>query len=428
MKKVLSTKLPKLSITQFDRKCANWLTFWNKFVAEIDSAELSAVTKFAYLKEFVKPKVRADIDGLPLTTEGYERAKNILKGEYRKTSEVINAYVQNILDLPVVKGTDPVEINNFYKTLLFNVQSLETLGKLERVNGMTQSVLDKLSGIKSDLVKGQASWQEWDLTHLIQALKQWRDINLSEKEDVIDKDREKRNSKQDSLFNTSSRRRPCAYCDDVNHSSRECTRVVSVDERKGILVKKKLCFNCTGPKHRANECRSTTGCQKCNQRHHTSICTVKESLKVVPGGSNGQVVYPVVDINVEGVICRALLDTGAGSSYASAALLDKLPKRPQSKEVRQIEMMLGSMTREVLISNIRVGATDGSYKIDVDVTRFERGNLLTIANPHYQKLIDSYNHLKGVTMEDKDSKPFLPIHLILGASAFATIKTVESPE
>ena len=147
-KKVLSTKLPKLSIAQFDGKCANWLPFWNKFVAEIDSAELSAFTKFAYLKEFVKPKVRADIDGLPLTTEGYERAKN----EYGKTSEVINAYVQNILDLPVVKGTDPVEINNFYKTLLFYVQSLETLGKPQRVNGMTRSVLDKLSGIKSDSV------------------------------------------------------------------------------------------------------------------------------------------------------------------------------------------------------------------------------------------------------------------------------------
>ncbi len=84
VKQALSTKLPKLSITQFDGKCANWLPFWNKFVAEIDSADLSPVTKFAYLKEFVEPKVRADIDGLPLTIEGYERAKNILKGEYGK--------------------------------------------------------------------------------------------------------------------------------------------------------------------------------------------------------------------------------------------------------------------------------------------------------------------------------------------------------
>ena len=110
------------------------------------------------LKEFVEPKVRADIDGLPLTIEGYERAKNILKGEYGKTSEIVKAYVQNILDLPVVKGSDPSEVNNFYKILLFNVQSLETLGKIERVNGMTRSVLDKLSGIKSDLVKGQGNY------------------------------------------------------------------------------------------------------------------------------------------------------------------------------------------------------------------------------------------------------------------------------
>ena len=427
VKQALSTKLPKLSITQFDGKCANWLPFWNKFVAEIDSADLSPVTKFAYLKEFVEPKVRADIDGLPLTIEGYERAKNILKGEYGKTSEIVNAYVQNILDLPMVKGSDPSEVNNFYKVLLFNVQSLETLGKIERVNGMTRSVLDKLSGIKSDLVKGQGNWQEWDLAHLIAALKQWRDINLSEKENVNDGNKDKRKGKKEGLYNTNSRKRVCVYCDDAKHGSRECTSVVSVDEWKGILARKKLCFNCTGPKHRANECRSTTVCQKCNQKHHTSICTVKESLKVATDGSQGQVVYPVVDVSVEGVICRALLDTGAGSSYASAALLDKLSRRTQTKEVRHIEMMLGSTSREVSISVISVGATDNSYKMDVEVTRVDRGNLLTIANPQYQRLIDSYSHLEGVVMEDKDSKPFLPIHLILGASAYAAIKTAESP-
>ena len=129
VKKTLSTKLPKLSITQFDGKCVNWLSFWNKFAAEIDTADLSPITKFAYLKELVKPKVRADIDGLPLSVEGYERAQTILKGEYGKTCEIVNAYVQNILELPVMKGADPCEVNNFYKTLLFNEQSLEILRK-----------------------------------------------------------------------------------------------------------------------------------------------------------------------------------------------------------------------------------------------------------------------------------------------------------
>ena len=97
-------------------------------------------------------------------------------------------------------------------------------------------------------------------------------------------------------------------------------------------------------------------------------------------------VYPVVNVNVEGIECRALLDTGAGSSYASAALLDRLPKRSQSKEVRKIEMMLGSSTREVCLSKINVESVNGKEKLEVEVTRVERGTLFTVDNPHYPDL------------------------------------------
>ena len=46
-----------------------------------------------------------------------------------------------------------------------------------------------------------------------------------------------------------------------------------------------------------------------------------------------------------------------------------------------------------------------------------------INNPHYQKVIDSYDHLKGVGMTDNDPKP----HLILGASEYAVNKTTDWP-
>ena len=129
------------------------------------------------MQELLEPKARVDIDGLPLNTEGYEKAKNIIKDEYGKTREVVNSYVNNILQLPTVTSADQNKVNSFYKTLLFNVQALETLGKIERVNGMTISVLDKLTGIKADLVRGQENWQDWDLPRLAQALKKWRDVN-----------------------------------------------------------------------------------------------------------------------------------------------------------------------------------------------------------------------------------------------------------
>ena len=42
------------------------------------------VTKFAHLKELLESDVCESIDGLPFSSEGYERAKNILKSNYGK--------------------------------------------------------------------------------------------------------------------------------------------------------------------------------------------------------------------------------------------------------------------------------------------------------------------------------------------------------
>jgi hypothetical protein len=63
------------------------------------------------------------IDGLPFTTEGYARAKNILKSRYVKESEIVNAYVQNIMTLQPVHRTNPNKIIEFYEKLLLNLQS-----------------------------------------------------------------------------------------------------------------------------------------------------------------------------------------------------------------------------------------------------------------------------------------------------------------
>ena len=167
----MHVKLPKLSITKFDGSFDQWLSFWNKFSAEIDATDLPAVTKFAYLKEFLVTKVRADIDGLSFNSEGYERAKT---SEYGKMSEIVHAYINNIMGLPTITSTSPKEINEFYKKLLFNVQSLEALGKLREVSRNVRAVLDKLKEIKGDLVRGHTGWRDWDFGQLIQAIKCWR--------------------------------------------------------------------------------------------------------------------------------------------------------------------------------------------------------------------------------------------------------------
>ena len=136
-------KLPKLVITKYNGALENRLSFWNLY--------LPAVTKFAYLKELVEPRVLKGIDGLPFTTEGYKRAKTILNTNYGKMSEIVNAYIENILALPFISGTQPAKVHDFYEALLYNVQSLETLGKTSECVALVRGILNKLLGIKTDV-------------------------------------------------------------------------------------------------------------------------------------------------------------------------------------------------------------------------------------------------------------------------------------
>ena len=62
------------------------------------------------------------------------------------------------MGLPTIISANPKEINEFYKKLLFNVQSLEMLGKLREVSGNVRAVMEKLKGIKGDLVPGYEDW------------------------------------------------------------------------------------------------------------------------------------------------------------------------------------------------------------------------------------------------------------------------------
>ena len=100
----------------------------------------------------------------------------------------------------------------------------------------------------------------------------------------------------------------CVYCEDDNHRAINCTKVTSVYERQKIISEKKLCFNCTSTRHHADECKSKLRCQICDRKHHTSICHKQENqanpLLVATGIPTGNVTYPVVVVEVEGIKCH----------------------------------------------------------------------------------------------------------------------------
>ena len=124
------------------------------------------------------------IYGLPFTSKGYAKAKSILKELNGNDSEVEKAYVQDILELPKVSENQLSKIHQFYEQLLYNLQSLETLGKFNKVNGNVALTIDKLPGIHRDLVCNDENWQSWDFLQLCAALKSWTHRNSLESNSV----------------------------------------------------------------------------------------------------------------------------------------------------------------------------------------------------------------------------------------------------
>ena len=235
----------------------------------------------------------------------------------------MNAYVENIMSLPIINGSQPNKIHEFYEKLLFNVQSLETMGKLQEVNGYVRITIDKLPGI-GDLVRTDDSWREWNFPQFVEELRKWTERNplqtKSNEKPLRDKSYQTQQKDERGL--------ECVYCEKPDHRSDDCKTVTTLDERKQLLSNKHLCFNCTGSKHRAVDCRSRSLCQICQKRHHTSICDrLGDQLMTATSLGKSTVVYPVVVVEVQEVKCLALLDTDAGNSNASAALIDSLKIR-----------------------------------------------------------------------------------------------------
>ena len=122
----IKAKLPKLVITKFDGSYTDWNRFQGQFSETINKTSVSAFTKFAYLRELLCDKVKRTVEALPYTPEGYDRAKAIFLERYGKESEIIKAYVKEILELPHIPTANVKRIHESSEKLIYNVQSLQT--------------------------------------------------------------------------------------------------------------------------------------------------------------------------------------------------------------------------------------------------------------------------------------------------------------
>ena len=266
-------KLQKYTITSFEGDYKDWTRFWNQFTVEVDGSTISEISKFNYLLELTKGKPRNDILGLPHTVEGYNEAKRILTDTYGKDFKVHRALVKELEGLqPITHINKIAPIHDFHNRLARVVRTLATMKKLDSVQSMVYSLMDKLGPVQRILAQGDDNWEEWKLQGLTENLQKFVErCPLRSPEDNIG-DSFHQHQRKDKLFmeNSYQKNKSCVYCGNQGHRLAESTRVLTIANRREHLKRNKPCFNCTGKGHNANVCRSQN-CAKCGGKHHTSI-------------------------------------------------------------------------------------------------------------------------------------------------------------
>ena len=155
-----TAKLPKLRITPFKGTPTDWVRFENMFVTQVHNKPISDEEKFGCLLEMVSPKVREGISNLKPSTVGYKTAWERLEKEFGQTKLVVNAHMDEIINLPVIKGTNYDRVKEFYESLSKNHDALQTLGEAEMLRGFVMTTIKKLPHVKADLVTTDDDWEK----------------------------------------------------------------------------------------------------------------------------------------------------------------------------------------------------------------------------------------------------------------------------
>ena len=84
---------------------------------------------------------------------GYKVAWERLKAEYVQDKLVVNAHVEDIMNLPIVKRSNYLKVQEFYTTVSRNHYTLLTMAEADMLRGFVMSTLNKLPHVRANIFR-----------------------------------------------------------------------------------------------------------------------------------------------------------------------------------------------------------------------------------------------------------------------------------
>ena len=461
-------KLPKLSLPRFNGSLIRWYTFWDSYESAIHSNDtLTDVDKFNYLRSLLEGPALDAIAGLTLTAANYREAVEILQKRFGNKPLIISKHMETLLNVEAVTSDQSLkELRQLYDMTESHLRSLRSLGVEPTSYGAMLSpvLLTKLpSGLRL-IVSRKISSADLSMDSLLKTFEEElvareRASNPKSSNSLPRRGHE-RGRHQSSALLTGSREAGagpiCCYCQ-KSHSPMECTAVTDANSRKQMLRANGRCYNCLRKGHIGRSCRSSSKCQRCNGRHHTSICETKTveqtpntqrepqvklnptapSYQPVPTTNNlcsdkGEAVLlqtaravvhnpsnPEVSIGV-----RLLFDSGSQRSYITEQAKAQLALEPTREQMLSIATFGSSREQTKVCTVVNVGMCLKGYS-PMSLSLYV---VPTICEPLTSQpiamCIETVEPFQGLDFADyADGRSSLPIDILIGCDYYWELVT-----
>lgn len=119
-----------------------WHPFWDQFVSNVDSRNISEVDKLLYLQSALEGEAKDVIEGLDITNKNYNIAIETLKERYGKQSIIIDAHY---MALYKIKRSDKTvnDCRTTFNEMEKHLRVLKSLGENIEHNHLRVLILEK---------------------------------------------------------------------------------------------------------------------------------------------------------------------------------------------------------------------------------------------------------------------------------------------
>jgi hypothetical protein len=428
--------LKKLEPPKFDGRLSEWLSFKDLFTSTIhNDASMPKALKLSYLRMALTGEATKILKSMDSTDDNYDVAWEILVNRYQNERELFFSILKRFTNQPVMTAESSAGIRNMIDV---SKECIRSLSNLKVPVDSWDGILVFLMVQKLD-PETKKAW-ELSLDH--------KEIpKLSEFEPFLEqraralavggsnKSQPKSSSSDPpKKVNThfvrgkfTPTQRPCKICNS-SHPHHLCPKLIAMPttERKDIVRKNNLCFNCLKSGHGQDVCLSPRVCGSCSQKHHTLLHVNKESTTVIGNHMKTELTQTMLatamvkieDKNGQLQVCRALLDGGSTASFISESC------------VKRLGLKRSSIAAEVVgLGSTHVGTARGIVAVKIH-PHFSSGigtshsvnplimNKVTDRIPADGCDPKSWPHLQGLQLADPNYHKSAGVDILLGGDVF----------